>query len=488
MTLALVEQDRPAQISPISNRPICVDLDGTLVYSDTLAEGVALSDARRLMRALLKLPLSGRAGFKHAIASQNKLDPSLLPYNTQLIDYLSSQKDQGRMLVLATAANQTTAEAVSKHLGLFDEIIASDETHNLKGRAKAKALCARFGEKGFVYAGNSASDLPVWKTSSAAIIVNASSNIVRRASRLSPIEATIPGHPAAALALLRAMRPRQWIKNLLVFAPILTAHAIRDMASWEQGFLVFAAFCATASAIYLVNDAVDLTADRRHPQKRTRPFASGALSLSTGLVTACLLAGVGATFAIACGTLLIILAYALMSVSYSLWLKQLPLVDVFILATLYTIRIYGGGVATEHDLSLWLLGFSGFLFLGLAFLKRVIELSQPSRTDKRLINRRDYMSADIPILQTFGCASSFASGVVLALFVQREATAQQYASPGLLWGTVPVMVFWQCRLWLSASRNYMHDDPIVYSVHDWVSWVAAITVFLLLVLARIVAI
>ena len=486
--MTLVEQDRRTQASPVSDRPICVDLDGTLIYSDTLAEGVVLSGVWRLMRALLKLPIRGRAGFKHEIAGQNKLDASLLPYNAQLIDYLSLQKDQGRMLVLATAANQTIAEAVSKHLGFFDEVIASDETHNLKGPAKAKALCARFGEKGFVYAGNDASDLPVWEASSAAIIVNASSNTARRASRLGPIEATFPGHPAAGTALLRAMRPRQWIKNSLVFVPILTAHAIRDIASWEKGLLAFVAFCATASAIYLVNDAVDLTADRRHSRKRTRPFASGALSLSTGLMTACLLAAMGATFALACGILPIIVAYAVMSVGYSLRLKELPLVDVFLLAALYTIRIYAGGAATGYELSLWLLGFSGFLFLGLAFLKRVIELSMPSRTDTHLISRRDYMAADIPILRTFGCASSFASGVVLALFVQREAAAQQYASPGLLWGIVPVMVFWQCRLWLSASRNYMHDDPIVYSVHDWVSWVAAITVLLLLALARIVTI
>lgn len=476
------------QASPIGNRPICVDLDGTLVYTDTLAEGVVLSNVGCLMRALLKLPFSGRAGFKQEISSQNKLDASLLPYNTTLIDYLDRQKSQGRKLILATAASQATAEAVCKHLGLFDEIIASNEHRNLKGLAKAEVLCGRFGEGGFVYAGNAAADLAIWKSSSAAIIVNGSSNLARRASRVGPIEATIPGHPAAPFALLRAMRPRQWIKNLLVVVPILTAHAIREMASWEQAFLVFVAFCTTASAIYLVNDAADLTADRRHPRKKSRPFASGALNLSTGLLTASLLALVGAIFAIACGTLPIVVAYAVMSVSYSLRLKELPLVDVFLLAALYTIRIYGGGVATGHDLSLWLLGFSGFLFLGLAFLKRVTELSQPSRTDKRFISRRDYMSADIPILRTFGCASTFASGVVLALFVQREATAQQYASPGLLWGIVPVVVFWQCRLWLSASRNYMHDDPIVYSMHDWVSWVAAITALSLLALARVVTI
>ena len=486
--LIIVEQESRSQEARVSGQPICVDLDGTLVHSDTLEEGVALSGLKHLALAFSKLFTKGRAGFKHEIAIRVKLDPGLLPYNHRLIDYLTSQKEKGRYLVLATAANRAVAEAVASHLKLFDEIIASDETHNLKGRTKANALAARFGEKRFVYAGNDASDLPVWAVSSAAIVVNAAPRIARQASKLGPVEATILGHPDAAFALLRAMRPRQWIKNLLVFVPILTAHAIREMVSWENASLLFLAFCATASAIYLVNDAVDLTADRRHPRKKFRPFASGALGLSTGLVVAGLMAVMGATLAIASGTLLVITAYAVMSVSYSLRLKELPLVDVFLLASLYTIRIYGGGVATGHDLSLWLLGFSGFLFLGLAFLKRVIELSAPGHNDKPLMTRRDYMSADIAILRTFGCASSFASCVVLALFVQLESTAQQYTSPGLLWGIVPVMLFWQCRLWLSASRNYMNDDPIVYSVHDWVSWVAAITLLLLLALARIVTI
>lgn len=464
--------------------PLCVDLDGTLIYSDTLLEAIATQNFDpRLILALLKLPIMGRAAFKHRVANWIKLEPALLPYNRPLIDYLKSQKQAGRYLVLATGSNRAVAEAVMEHLGLFDEVIASSETCNVKGRTKAEALCARFGQNGFVYAGNDKSDIAIWRKSGAAILVNTSPGLARRVHGMIPVEATVPGHPAAASALLRAMRPHQWIKNLLVFVPIITAHATGELTSWIHALLAFAAFCTTASAIYLINDATDLIADRKHQQKRLRPFASGALSLQTGLLACCALLLLGTSFALASGASLVILTYAVMSISYSLKLKELPLVDVFFLGALYTIRIYGGGVATGHELSLWLLAFSGFLFLGLAILKRVAELSALRKGEDGLVVRRGYSAADLPVLEMFGCAASFASSLVLALFVQREATAGQYASPILLWGTVPIILFWQCRLWLSTARGYMRDDPIVYSAHDWVSWIVGLCVFFLLLLA-----
>jgi 4-hydroxybenzoate polyprenyltransferase len=481
MTLA---EPKTASFSTASALPLCVDLDGTLTYSDTLLEGI-VSHPRdaRLADAVITLFSRGRSAFKQRIAANAPFDPALLPYNQALLNYLVKEKGEGRHLVLATAANHAIADAVAKHIGLFDEVVASDETHNLKGRAKAAALCARFGKHGFAYAGNDRSDLSVWESSGAALLVNVPPGVARRARRLVPVEMTLPRHPAPLSALLRAMRPHQWVKNFLVFIPIFTAHAVSDLSAWYSAALVFAAFCATASAIYIFNDATDLAADRRHPRKRLRPFASGALPLSTGLLAACLLAVLGLSMAAASGTLLVLLTYAAMSTAYSLSLKEQPLVDVFMLGALYTIRMFGGGVATGHELSLWLLAFSGFLFLGLALLKRVAELTSIKRIEGQLVARRGYASSDMPVLQTFGCCASFASSLVLALFVQREATAAQYASPGLLWGIVPLMLFWQCRLWLSTTRGYMHDDPIIYSARDWVSWIVGAAVMLILLLA-----
>jgi len=467
--------------------PLCVDLDGTLTYADTLLESMVSQCFRpRMMRALLALPVIGRAAFKDRIADPDSFDPALLPYNQALLLYLKRQKLEGRYLVLATAANRTIADAVADHVGLFDEVIASDATRNLKGNAKAAALCQRFGDKGFAYAGNDASDIAVWKSAGAALPVNASPAVTRRSHCVADVEESFPPRSSTLTALLRAMRPHQWVKNLLVFIPIFTAHAIGDTLSWINAFLTFAAFCAMASAIYLVNDVTDLAADRLHPRKRLRPFASGALPLPAGLAAAGFLAATGVALALASNTLAVIALYALMSTAYSLTLKEKPLVDVFLLGALYTIRLFGGGVATGHALSLWLLAFSAFLFLGLALLKRVAELAR--QTHAAPSGRRGYMTADVPVLQAFGCAASFASSLVLALFVQREATAAQYASPGLLWGIVPIMLFWQCRLWLSTARGYMHDDPIVYSAHDWVSWIVGGSVMLVLLLAYSISI
>jgi 4-hydroxybenzoate polyprenyltransferase len=393
--------------------------------------------------------------------------------------------------VLVTAADRAVAEPIAAHLGLFDVVLASDGKSNLKGRAKAEALSARYGRKGFVYAGNARSDLEVWQEAAAAILVDTPGSVAAQARTLGPVEAEFAGGEPAGRAALRAMRPHQWVKNLLVFIPIVTAHDLGDAHAWLAAIAMFVAFCAVASAIYIINDLTDLTADRRHPRKRLRPFASGALDPLRGLAMAAMLGGVGVVLSLLDGTFLVIAAYAAASLSYSLALKQQPLVDVFLLAGLYTIRLFGGGVATGHTLSLWLLGFSVFLFLGLALLKRVEELRMQALKDAEAAasgkivaaSRRGYLPADAAILQVFGCAASFASSVLLALFVQREATADLYASPGILWGIVPLMLFWQCRLWLSTARGYMHDDPIIYASRDWVSWIVGGCVLALLLLA-----
>jgi 4-hydroxybenzoate polyprenyltransferase len=469
--------------------PLCVDLDGTLVYSDTLADSVAsLSGNPGFFRALGALLSRGRAAFKHEVAKAAKLDVETLPYNEDLIAYLQGQREAGRYLVLATAADHSIALGVANHLRLFDEVIASDGVHNLKGSSKAEALVERFGEQGFAYAGNDASDIAVWKHASSAILVNTASSVARKAETLTFVEAMLAGRPGQAKPLLRAMRPHQWLKNVLVFLPIFTAHALGEWHAWFAAALTFFAFCATASSIYLINDATDLAADRRHPRKRKRPLASGTLPLSTGLLAAVVLAAGGLGLALLGGSLFVVLAYAVMSVTYSVKLKELPLVDVFMLAALYTIRVFAGAVATGHELSLWLLGFSGFLFLGLALLKRISELTALSRRKEQVPARRGYTTADLGVLQAFGCGASFASSLVLALFVQRETTAAQYASPTMLWGIVPLMLFWQCRLWLSTARGYMHDDPIVYSGRDWVTWLIGASVLCLLVIAHTVSI
>jgi 4-hydroxybenzoate polyprenyltransferase/phosphoserine phosphatase len=464
--------------------PLCVDLDGTLVRSDTLVDSLASGSRNwRVWRALLTV-LRSRAAMKQQIAEIEPVDAATLPYNTELLDYLKAEKARGRRLVLATAADQSTAAAVAAHLGLFDEILASDGERNLKGEKKADALAARFGERGFAYAGNDRSDLAVWRRAHSAVIVNASRGVAASAAKTTSVERHIADAGSRLKAMLKALRPYQWVKNFLVLVPVATAHALDDKSAWISAGWTFAAFCATAPAIYIINDLSDLKADRLHTRKRRRPFASGALSLPTGLAMTLTLLVLGYYCAAQSGAVAWVALYGVSSLSYSLFLKEFPLVDIFVLAGLYTLRLFAGGEATGHPVSLWLLGFSSFFFLSLALVKRVSEMM--TRTQGKAA-RRGYGATDVPILQLMGVASAFTAIVILALFVQEEAVSQHYASPVLLWLTVPLMLFWLCRIWLSTARGYMHDDPIVYAAKDWVSWLVSLAVFGTLAAAKDIA-
>jgi 4-hydroxybenzoate polyprenyltransferase len=462
--------------------PLCVDLDGTLVRSDTFVEGILDIVCRpgRIFE-LPSLCLRGRARLKQRVAELAKFDPKILPYNYQLITWLREQKAAGRTLVLATGADARVAHAVANHLGLFDEVLCSDGVRNLKGPAKAKALVERFGRQGFAYAGNDRADLPVWKAACSIIIVNAGRAIRDKARAYGTVETEIYNTPSIVKAALRSMRPHQWVKNLLVFVPMVMAHAITETESWIGSLVTFVAFCAAASAIYIFNDLTDLSADRSHPNKRHRPLASGTLPVPLAIVLAVVLMMLGLCASVWIGVLPTILVYAITSTGYSFGLKEFPLVDVFMLAGLYTLRVIGGGIGSGHPTSMWLLGFAGFLFLSLALVKRTGEMTAAAsrgRDVKEL--RRGYQPVDLVVLQSFGCAAAFASSVVLALFVNSQAALTQYPSPEFLWCVVPLILFWQCRLWLSSVRGYMHDDPIVYSARDWVTWIVVLCALVLL--------
>ncbi|MBX9702348.1 MAG: UbiA family prenyltransferase [Acetobacteraceae bacterium] len=453
--------------------PLCVDMDGSLLRIDTLHEA-ALAAACAGPRALLRLLgalRDGKAAVKAAAAETWSFDPATLPYSAALLALIETERAAGRRIVLCTAAHRRIAERIAAHLGLFDEVIATEGGENLRGPRKAARLVERFGRGGFLYAGNDATDLAVWAESGGAVVVNAPGAVLSRARALAPVSAVLrdaaPG--AGARAALRALRPHQWLKNALCLVPPLAAGDL-GLAAWAGALTVMVAFCLTASAIYVVNDLSDLAADRAHPRKSRRPFASGALSAKTGMLMAPALLLGGLLLGWLAGALPILIAYAVLSVAYSLALKEQPLVDVFALAALYTIRLFGGGEASGHPVSLWLLSFSAFIFLSLALIKRVAELDRLQKAKERRASRRGYAVEDAPILQSFGSAATFASAVVLLLYIQSDTASRTYAAPAALWGAVPLLLFWQCRLWISTARGYMHDDPIVYASRDWVSW------------------
>jgi 4-hydroxybenzoate polyprenyltransferase/phosphoserine phosphatase len=432
--------------------------------------------AVRDWRTALQLPLwvlSGKARFKERLADCTRLNVSLLPVNERVVEYVRAYRAQGRTTVLVTAAHRTVAELVSSQLGCFDQVVASGDGTNLRGHAKAQRLVELFGVGGFTYVGNDASDLAVWARAGSGVLVDAPARIARLAATLGPMS-TLQERPLRQrlAALARALRPHQWSKNLLVFMPMLAAGAVLEPAAWAAALLTFVAFCATASGIYLVNDIVDVEADRQHPRKRRRPLASGALPLRTGLLTAPLLMAGGLAAAALAGVVWIVALYAATSVLYSFWFKRRQLADVFVLSMLYTIRLFAGGEATDHRVTMWLLAFSTFLFLALAIVKRVGELVVLDAAGRES-QGREYAKEDIPLLTMMGVASTFASTLVFALYIQDQSIAGTAATPWLLWLNLPLLLFWQCRIWLSTTRGYMHDDPIVYAARDWVSRVVA---------------
>ena len=466
--------------------PLCIDLDGTLVRTDTMLEALArLRPDGRQALGLFAALLRGRAVMKKQLAELAALDPASLPYTEPLIAYLGMQKARGRRLVLATASDRRIAEAVADHLDLFDEVIASDGARNLKGAAKADAIVARFGERGFVYAGNEQADVAVWDRACAAILVNTPRRVAAKVERAMPVEWRVDDAGSTLRSIVRAVRPHQWLKNLLVAVPVLTgAQTFFNAVLWAKVVLAFVAFSFVASGLYVVNDILDIAADRAHPKKRLRPFANGALSIPTGLAAAFVLLGASGLIGGVIGILPALALYVVLALSYSVFLKEQPLVDIFVLATLYTLRLVAGGLATGYHVSLWLLGFSGFFFLGLAFLKRVEEMGSLARRDAASAARRGYEGQDREILQLFGCCSAFVSTLVLALYVNSAPAISAYRSPALMWGTVPLMLFWQCRLWLSTARGYMHEDPIVYAARDWVSWLVVAGLVLVVLAAH----
>ena len=368
--------DAPAddRIRPL---PVVVDLDGTLILSDLLLETV-LGVMRSRPWLILLLPfwlLAGRAALKRRLAALAPLDPAILPFNAALIEWLGTERAAGRRIILATASDQALADAVAAHLGLFDLILGSDGRRNLKGANKAQTLHALLPE-GFVYAGDSPADLAVWRVARGAVLVGTSAGVSEKAASLAPIERRFPATPRGARLWLRAFRVHQWAKNGLVFAPMLLSHQYGSPSAWAACLLGFLAISMVASGTYIINDLLDLPNDRQHPSKRVRPIASGALPPQVGILAAAglLAAGFGLGLLLGLTSALVLLLYVAVTLTYSVWLKREPIIDVAMIAGLFSLRLAYGIVLVSATFSPWLLAFSSFLFFSLALAKRHVEV------------------------------------------------------------------------------------------------------------------
>jgi 4-hydroxybenzoate polyprenyltransferase len=474
----------PASVSP----PIVVDLDGTLVRTDLLWETLFLllrDRPWRVVSAALKLR-HGRAAFKAHLASLSPVDAESLPLRSDLVDWLRQEKSTGRSLVLATASDQRIAAVVAEHVGLFDEVLASDGTRNLKGKTKAAALIKRFGQGGFDYAGDSRADLPVWAAAREAIVVG-NERLAKAAGQVAEVRLRFPP-PSPSSALLQALRPHQWVKNLLLFLPLVAAHQLTDGTSLLSGLLAFVAFSLTASSVYLLNDLIDLPADRAHPRKCQRPFAAGTLPLAWGALLSplLLLTSLGLCL-LFLPTLfsLILIGYYLLTTTYSFGLKRKPVVDVILLAALYTVRVIAGAAAVAIVPSFWLLALSMFIFLSLALAKRYTELDSLRQRGELTAAGRGWHVDDLPLVQSLGTGAGLISVLVMALYINSPQAQQLYSTSEILWLVCPLLLYWITRLWFKTHRGEMHDDPVVFAIRDRVSLLTGVLTAGIVLLASI---
>ncbi|HUV69295.1 MAG TPA: UbiA family prenyltransferase [Terracidiphilus sp.] len=467
-------------------RPLCVDLDGTLAKSDTLVDSL-LALIRTRPALAFKLPgqlLSGKAAFKAFVTASVALDVAHLPYNHALLQFLREQHAQGRALYLATGADRALARRVADHLNLFTGVLGSDGATNLTGNNKLDGLRSQLGSDEFDYIGNAAPDLPLLAQAKEPMVANPTLTLRMRlrARGIQPVR-EFRDRRGSLISLLRAMRPHQWAKNLLIFLPLLLSHAIA-IHRLLVALLAFCCFSLAASATYILNDLLDIESDRRHAQKRFRPFASGDLSAFTGvgLALALLLLAIAGARLLPLSFFGWLLLYLVSTLAYSTYFKRIPLVDVLILSGLYTLRLLAGSAATGTYISHWLAGFSVFLFFSLAIAKRFAELETLLATNSVPKNGRGYLLADIEQLRSFGTASAFAAVVIFAIYISGRDVTMLYRDPALLWLIMPLMILWLCRVWLLASRGELHEDPVVFALTDRMSLLigAAVAVVALL--------
>jgi len=471
------------------SRPVLViDLDGTLIRSDMLYEtfwSAFARDWRTPLRAVAGL-LHGKAALKARMAALGVPDPATLPYNPEVLAEIHAWRTAGGEVALVTAADSAVAEAIASHLGLFDEVHASDGAHNLKGPAKAALLRGRFGTGGFTYAGDSPADLPVWREAGAAVTVGVAPGLRAQVDALRPGARHLSPRQSLLPVALRAMRPHQWLKNMLVFFPMVAAHSF-SLAALGYGALAFVAFSLVASSVYLLNDLLDIGSDRAHPRKRLRPLASGALPLKAGMamVPALLLAGLLVALLLPPLFLLVLLAYYGLTVAYSIWLKRKPIIDICVLASLYTLRVIAGGAAAGIGLSVWLMAFSAFLFFALAAVKRQAELVDMAQRGVTEAAGRGYRTEDLPVVTQMATASGFVAVLVLMLYLNEPEVLTLYTRPLLLWAACLVMLYWIARMVLVAQRGKMDDDPTVFAARDPVSLVSVAIIGALFFAAKV---
>lgn len=467
--------------------PIAVDLDNSLLGVDTLHEGVVQLLSRKpwLLFPMILALFRGKGAFKHFVHEHSPVDVHTLPVRSELLDYLTEQKSLGRQIGLFSAAHQDIVDACNVRFGIFDVAVGTTVQTNLKGAAKLASIRQHLGDE-FVYAGDSFADLPIWRESKGAIYLGRSRVLRSRVVRSVPLESEFSVKSAGLKTWAYALRVHQWPKNLLVFVPALLSIPVLTGAELLDTVLAFVALCTLASATYLINDLADVGSDRQHHSKKSRPFASGAISLRDGVIATVLIscAAIALTLMLPLQCALTLMLYAAVSLTYSFYLKRVALLDVICLGFLFTVRIAVGASFLENSTPYWLYAFSMFFFTGLAFVKRYTELAAAAAENRSKPAGRSYQIEDLPLVLAAGLGSALCSIVVFLIYLgSQHFDAKLFRQPEWLGVSVALLAYWQLRVWLLALRGQMHDDPVVFALKDRVSYLLGVMVGLSLLLA-----
>lgn len=474
-------------------QPLVLDLDGTLLYGDLLFESAAVFIRQNPLHLFLLAwwLLHGIAALKAQLAARINPAVDVAPFNEQLMLFARAAHQAGRPVVLATASHRALADAVAKRFPFVTDVLASTDSLNLKGHRKADALAIRYPQ-GYLYAGDAIPDLAIWKRCQGAIYAGRRGSVERRLAAVAPITATYHRPHASLRTWIRTLRLHQWMKNSLVFIPLLLAGHVRDAAALATTLVGFVAMGLMASATYLINDILDVEDDRRHATKRDRAIAAGLISIPEATLAAGAILSASLGLIALCGlqAATTLLAYCGLTLAYSFRFKRVPLLDVVALATLFTLRLVLGTKTAEVPLSAWLGAFSMMLFGSLALAKRATELVRHGNllaTDKT-VNSRGYVYADLPLITSLGAASTVGAAIIMILYLINEAfRANLYSHPELLWGVPLLVVLGLGRVWLLCGRGALHDDPVSFAIHDRTSLCMAAALIALFGLAAVPA-
>ena len=453
---------------------LCVDLDGTLIKTDSLIESTLLALKKKplLVFVFIFWMLRGKSYYKHKITSIAIPDPAFLPYNEDVLSFIKNQKLKGKQIVLTTASVRSVAESVADYLDVFDDIIPSEGDTNNKGKQKRDTLTEKYGNN-WDYIGDSKADLPVWEAARKAYAVDPSNKFEKKIRQSANLEFTFNSNNHYLRSFIKEIRVYQWLKNLLIFLPFLMAHQFSDNNLYYKAFFAFLTFSLSASFVYVINDLLDLESDRHHPRKKFRPFASGELPFMPAFSVSLILFIAGivcASILLPQKFLIVLISYIISTTLYSFYLKRIYIVDIILLSVLYTIRLIAGSAALDVPLSKWLMTFSVFFFLSLAIVKRYTELMVMKKEKKDKTRGRGYIVDDLQILLSIGTASGYLSCLVFVLYLFSPEVTKLYQNSEYLFPVALLILFWITRIWFMAHRDQMHDDPIVFTSKDKVSY------------------